>query len=162
MTEQDDKTQEFLAHYGVKGMRWGKTTKSDAGGSSAPASTYSRSLAKEKVSNDDIYDARLRVYTQSQAVRREIKDIKAQAKAGKTAVDKVAINEAKAALYNNPDRVTASRMTTGDKVVAGIIALSTGPGAPVSLAVNFGTRAAQTRSIAKAQDTGKYNRKFGV
>jgi hypothetical protein len=87
--------EEFLAHLGVKGMRWG--------------------TRKQNPTGSEIKGARTRQAERHVAVR--------------TAKTPSARNKASKDVTTNEDRVTASRMTIGEKIVATML------GGPVGLIV---------------------------
>lgn len=101
--EENKPSLDELAHYGVKGMKWGQK--------------------KARITGDDIRDARVRVYDQTRQIRRTRKEIKKttvkgskEREAGQKKVAKLEM-----ALLKNPDRITASRMTRGEKFAAALI-----------------------------------------
>jgi len=140
MTQEED-TQEFLAHYGVLGMKWGKT----------------RATAGSR----DIRLARANVVKAKRANDKKVDKLYTAAKKGRTAVNQTDVKRIKAEFLNNPDRVTAARMTRGEKAVAGIIAtLATGGygGGLVAAGGSTGVTSARSRTIERRQETGYYNK----
>lgn len=122
-------------HYGVVGMKWGKT--------------------RTKASTVQIIAARQRVVKQKGQVKQAeakaafTKDPKERAKAEKVASKK------KVDYLKNPDRVVAARLTRGEKAVVAILGSVTGgPGLTVIAATS-----ARSRRIEQKQDKGKYDKK---
>jgi hypothetical protein len=121
-----------LEHYGVLGMKWGKT--------------------RAKGDSIDISAARNRVRRQNRDLvkaKKSAQRIK-NTEARKAALDK--LGEMKMAALKNPDRVLATRLTTGEKVVAAIFLT------PVGAAAVIGGTSATSRRIERKQETGAYNR----
>lgn len=124
--------EEGLAHFGVKGMKWGqrKVTYSDGAQASAK----------------DIKSARKNVASQDKAVRKQSR--KALVKRGEErAIEKAKLKEMKAEALMNPDRVTALRMTRGETILqAALVPLS--PGRAIA---NVAARELTIRAVKKAQ-----------
>jgi 2'-5' RNA ligase len=129
-----------LAHYGVKGMKWGKHT---------PAT------------GRDIKDARGRIKVASKAYLAERKQLK-----GTTAgsAEQLRIEKRLQQMHQdylkNPDRVLATRMTRGEKILTLWQGAESPVTAGVSLAAIAGTSIA-SRRIEFKQQHGLYNKASG-
>lgn len=129
---------EELVHYGVKGMKWGVRRSRD-----------SKRLSSTQQFKKD--------FPTRQARRHEI--LRARASVQKAQVDyDFAPNNAQRraaadAYLKNPDRATARRLTTGEKVVVGLLAAS--GVATVPIAVGVGANVAIRRGIEKRQRRGE-------
>lgn len=147
MTEQVMTTEEFvgdfLEHYGVKGMRWGQ----------------------RKARNADIKSARRRIHRQTgkdwdKLGKLEDKALNAKTAAARDAATrKLTAEEQRQSIAHlkNPDRATAMRMTTGEKVALVIIGGAiTGPVIPVAYG---GARLAARKIVEKKQREGAYDKK---
>lgn len=129
MTDEDS-----LAHYGVKGMKWGQRTK---------GSSY------------DIKKARERVFEGQGKLAEARREMKKTHKSNKpAAAEKYA--QMKTEFLKNPDRVLATRMTRGEKIYASLASLPTGG---VGAAIAIGTTSAVSRRIEYKQETGAYDKK---
>lgn len=168
---QVEKTNDFLAHYGVPGMKWGKR-KADDSGSSKPDIKGARERVGAKV--DEAYGNLERNATKAQkkfedqvasnkndrklavanaSNRQEKKVAKAEYKvANREAAairdktfDKIdkAYEKAQNAIINDPDYETANRMTTGEKWMTGVGLGMYG----VALAGSIGTMAYANRQL---------------
>lgn len=105
----DDYASQVIEHFGVKGMKWGRH-KSATGGSSG-GSSKPHSVVDDKPSSSDIRDARDNVAAGERAIRSQRKTVRKTGKgAGKLA--KMEMDHLK-----NPDRVTALKMTDGEKLI---------------------------------------------
>ena len=110
-------TEDFLSHYGVQGMKWGKRKGGSGGASSA---------RKSKPSSDDILGAR-----RAQAARlRNLQEAEgdfyvARTAKGQDKAEKI-MRRLEKDFYTNPDAATAARMTKSEKVGAGIVYGMTG------------------------------------
>lgn len=147
MTEQVMTTDEFvgqyLEHYGVKGMRWGQ----------------------RKTRNADIKAARRRLDRQSakdwdKLGKLEDKALNAKTEAARRAAsDKLSREESaqRLAHLKNPDRATAMKMTTGEKVALVVIGGVLTGGAPA--AAYGAARLAARKVVEKKQREGAYDKK---
>ncbi|AWN06111.1 hypothetical protein SEA_MIEK_8 [Streptomyces phage Miek] len=120
-----------LAHYGVKGMKWG---------------------VRKGQSGKEIRAARRRVH--SQRVQLDAKEDKVDSLARGTAQRSRAekdLEKASKEFLKNPDRVTAARTTKGEKIAAVLIAGPIGLTAVAATSVN-------TRVIDYKQRSGAYDR----
>lgn len=130
---------EALAHFGVLGMKWGKTR--------AKASTVQIHAARQRVG---VQKAKLK-RTEASAAR--ISDDKKRQVAEKSAA------KMRTAYLKNPDRVTAARMTRGEKAAITLLTAATfGVASPVVFAP-LAVTSAHSRRIERKQETGKYDKK---
>jgi hypothetical protein len=119
-----------LVHYGVKGMKWG---------------------VRKAVSTREVHGARARLevkqheYSSQKRAVRKAKSPKAKAN------QKAKLNQMKVDYLKDPDRVTAARMSTGEKVVATLFAGPVGVGAA-------GVASYTSRVIDARQRTGYYDK----
>lgn len=131
MSKWEGEPSNELVHYGVKGMKWG---------------------VRKAVSTREVYGARARL----QVKQNEIADQKRNVRKAKSATaktnQKTKLDKMKVDFLNDPDRVTASRLSTGEKVVATIFAGPVGIGAA-------GVASYASRVIDARQRTGHYNAK---
>lgn len=129
-------TDDFLEHYGVKGMKWGhrKPTSSEIVGARRRVAKASRKVdnAEDKMST--------------------AKDAKS-AKAAKKEFDKV-----NKEFLNNPDRVTALRLTTGEKWSHAALAVLFPVAGTAAVAVAGVARGTARSNIARRQAKGTYNK----
>lgn len=121
--------EDFLEHYGVAGMKWGKHR--------AKADAYEIRSARARL------QAKRHEYSQAKHEVRKTKRGSAERVAAKAHVAKI-----KSDFYKNPDRVTASRLTRGEKA---IVALT----GPLGWA-NIAATSAISRRIEQKQETGQY------
>jgi len=139
MIHDDQPTLEELRHYGVMGMKWGRTR------ASASGSDIRRARRNFDVKAGDYRDARkqARKTTKRGSAEREAANKK--------------VADMRTSLLKDPDRATAVRITNGEKAIYAALAL-TGVGViPVAAAV--GTQTAIGRHIEKKQATGAYDKK---
>lgn len=133
-------TDEELAHYGVLGMKWGRTrTKATAGDIRKARNRLSVKQTKYVVQND------------------RVKAAKKSGNATKLAKEKQTLNKMKASFLKDPDRVTASRMTRGEKAAVFLLSVPT-TGGIVGVGAIAGSSAV-SRRIEQKQDTGAYDKK---
>jgi hypothetical protein len=128
--ELEELGADFLLHYGVMGMKWGKHR------AKASAADIRGARARLAVQRHDFHTAK--------KAAKQIKD-KGQRQA---ALDKV--GHMKTDFLKNPDRVAAARLTRGEKVAATILFGGLAPVAVTSM---------HSRRIEQKQDKGKYDKK---
>lgn len=135
MSQQAMEVDEFLAHFGVLGMKWGKH--------------------RAKASTANIHAARRRVQKQKNELTKHedkvsnLADPKARAKGMQEHA------KLKASFLNNPDRVVAARLTRGEKAAIALFSIPT-TGLVGGVAAIAAT-SAHSRRIERKQETGKYN-----
>jgi len=146
MTTQSDFIEvgaDFIEHYGKQGMRWGHRNASSGEAKAAKPSGKERDtqirLARLNTKAD-----RVNFKSQKALVKATAKGSAARAKGEKE------LAKTKATMLKNPDRVTAVKLTRGEKAVS-IIGLNQG-GLGVLLASSIASR-----RIAKKQMQGSYD-----
>lgn len=137
VAEKPELDSDLLVHYGVVGMKWGKTR---ARGETVDIKAARARVAREKTNYDN-----------ARAKAQAIKDGKQRTKAIKD------LEKTRTKNLKNPDRVLAARMTRGEKAGTAVLGLVTGVGLPIAVAAIAGT-SARSRRIEQKQDTGKYNK----
>ena len=103
-------TDNFLAHYGVKGMKWGKHA------SSAPTSRKERRMKQdhEVLTARQRQQARARKYEEAQGDFFVARTAKGQDKAEKI------MRKMEKDYFTHPDAATAQKLTSGEKRAVGI------------------------------------------
>lgn len=130
-TGQAKSIEDALAHYGVKGMRWG---------------------VRKKVTAADIADARINLASKQLKVAKAQQKVKATQRGTVERAKAVAKREeAKKEFLKDPDRVNAMRFTRGETVAIALL------GGPVGLTV-IASQAAQVRTVARKQAKGAYDK----
>lgn len=129
---------DFLEHYGVKGMKWGH----------------------RKATTADIHDARIRLADKSVKIAKQKQRVKSAKKAGKSTTNAEAkLHELKTDYLKSPDRLTASRLTKGEKVAVGLLSAAGGPVGLAALGLNRGIEGVARSTVAKRQASGYYDKK---
>ena len=140
-----------LAHYGVKGMQWGKRKATDdaSGGSQSTSS---------KPSNDEVKTARSNLQRKALDYNVASREAKKSGPKGSVvrALAKEKVREMKVDFLNDPDRITASYLTKGEKIIFGVLAASTGPIGVGAVGGNIAGRAMSRKSIENKQRSGAY------
>ena len=144
-TTKPSSPQEALAHYGKKGMKWG-VRKDDTSAAKA-------AVGRSKPTSREVYDARARVGSKVRELNRQIdKTNLATGSKQKTEAKKLASMSTK--FLKDPDRATAQRLTTGEKVALSILAVGI-PGAGTGVAVGVaGGKLAGRKAIERQQRKG--------
>lgn len=119
-----------LVHYGVKGMKWG---------------------VRKAASTREVFGARARLQVKQHEYSNQKRRVRKAKSATAKAKQKAKLNKMKIDFLNDPDRVTASRLSTGEKVVATLLAGPIGIGA-------VGVASYTSRVIDARQRTGYYNK----
>lgn len=134
VVEKPNLDEDLLVHYGVAGMKWGKTR---AKGSAADIRSARRTVARDQ----DKY----------KSAKNKVKAMKE----GKAKVQKMKdLEKTKIKNLKNPDRVLANRLTRGEK--AAVLAFSFFTlTLPVGIGVVAGT-SATSRRIEQKQATSAY------
>jgi len=130
MTERSPSPGE-LAHYGVKGMKWG---------------------VRKAASTREVYGARARLQVKQNEYSGQKRAVRKAKSPTAKANQKAKLNKMKVDFLKDPDRVTAARLSTGEKVMATLL---TGP---VGIGV-AGVASYNSRVIDARQRTGYYDRK---
>lgn len=144
VNDSDKPSLDELTHYGVAGMKWGKT--------------------RIKANTAQIKIARKNVQRQGDALGDEHLKLEAMRKGDKGfATQERKVANMQASYLKNPDRVTAVRLTRGEKAVTALFTVLTANpvGAPVAVAnvaLLTGSSAA-SRRIEYKQNTGAYDKK---
>lgn len=135
MTQIPDKPSidDTMEHYGVLGMHWG-ATKAKASGSQVRSSRSRMSNKSDKITY------------QKNILSRTTKGSSARVK------EKKRLSSMKIDYLNNPDRVTAARMTQGEKTVALLFVT------PVLAGAAIAVTSARSRRIDYKQRSGAYNK----
>lgn len=122
-----------LEHYGVLGMKWGRT--------------------RARANSSQIRSARARVNLQSAKIGVQRDLVRTASTPQAKAQRKSELSKTTTAFLKNPDRVTAVRLTRGEKVATALLFT------PVTAATLIGTTSATSRRIERKQELGKYNKK---
>lgn len=140
MTQVMD-TETFLEHHGVKGMKWGVHKKA-------------------RPSDADIKSARLSVRAHDAATMNKAVEVatskKGTAKRAKAEKD---LKSLEMAHLKNPDRITATRLTKGEKIFNTALIVATGPIGLTVVGAQTAVNAGYRRTASKRQASGHYDRK---
>lgn len=129
MPEQEfDSPEDVLNHYGVLGMKWGRT--------------------RVRATGPQIRQARRNLQRQSLSYHDHKADVKRATSAGEKAAAREKLDQVKADFLKNPDRVVAARLTRGEKAVAAILL-------PYGMTA-IATTSVISRRIEYKQDKGRY------
>lgn len=108
---------EFLAHYGVKGMRWGVRRRRSEGGSESAGPSRKERRAKN---NQEIEEARSRQAARQRAYQTaQAEFMVARTRKGEAHAESI-MRQMEKEYYTHPDAQTAARMTSGEKWTTGI------------------------------------------
>jgi len=130
---QEKPSLDSIEHHGVKGMHWGN-----------------------RKTGPEIRTARANISTQAAKVRQQERKTVAAIGTKSAAKEQAKLSKMKIDFLNNPDRVTAAKMTRGEKIAAVLLTGVATPATLVSAGAIAGT-AARSRVIAKRQKSGYYN-----
>lgn len=136
MSETEQTPVDVLEHYGVLGMKWGKT--------------------RAKADAHQVRAARANIRTKTAQLDQQAVKMRKGSESDRAAAAKK-YGTMKTALLKNPDRVTAARLTRGEKYLAVALGL-TGLGTPFTVGA-IGATSARSRRIERKQDLGKYDKK---
>jgi hypothetical protein len=131
--QEDHMTQEvddFLAHYGVKGMRWG--------------------VRGAKPTSSQIMDARAKQASRQRAINSQI-DKTNLATGKKQEAEAKKLNKMGVDYLKSPDRATAARMTTGEKFGLALLAVGIPGVGTGAAAVAAGSNVIGQKRIARQQ-----------
>lgn len=129
--------EDALQHYGVLGMKWGRT--------------------RMKGSTKDIRKAENRLRAKQQAIYNQEDKRDLTPNTGKQReIETAKLNKMMRDYDKSPDRVLASRMTRGEKAVLAVLSIPTF-GIPYVMGV--AATSAASRRIERKQETGAYDKK---
>ena len=131
---------EALAHYGVKGMKWGVTNTDRA----------KAAVGRSKPTSDEIRSARAKIASKERRLNSQI-DKTNLASGKKQTQEAKKLADMSTDYLKDPDRATALRMTNGEKVVMGLLAVGV-PGLGTAYAVGYtGTTRAARAGVERQQ-----------
>ena len=104
-------TDEFLAHFGVKGMKWGHR-KSINTVQKAP---------KKKYSSDEILSARQRQFDRINKINRHAEDVRLASSAKGRASAQKMVDKYANQYVNSKDKEIAAKSTRGEKAAAALV-----------------------------------------
>jgi hypothetical protein len=137
ISEQDKPSLEELRHYGVLGMKWGKTRAKSSGATIKDARNRLRAKQTKIFEQEDKRD----VTTAGSASRKK---------------ETKKLNDMMREFDKDPARVLATRTTRGEKALLGLFSVGT---FGIPFAVGVGITSAVSRRIERKQETGAYDKK---
>lgn len=152
--------EETLAHYGVKGMRWGVRDSANGEGKTVGKTEAKKPTAKQ------IKTARTDWNNKAAKYRADVSNVKSTTKRGTEAREKamVGVKKQKIKLLNDPDRATSLRSTRSELATTAVLAIPTalfaGPSGVATVAGTAATLAGKTayrKNIERKQRSGAYN-----
>lgn len=131
LNEVNPPLDDALAHVGVKGMKWG--------------------VRKKRATSDQIREARVKVRNQESQINKQASRVDNAKTAKSRAAAQKKHHEMSMSYLKSPDRETASRLTTGEKVALAVIAVGIpGPGT-LGAGAYAGLSIGSNRSVRKQQ-----------
>lgn len=141
MEHESMTSEDFLAHYGVKGMKWGVRK------------------AHKPVTSRDIKAARQRIRRQREDLADQSYRVRTARNDRERTRETKKLSEMEVSFLKNPDRATELRMTGGEKAAAFILAVGLPGAGTVGATVGVSARVAMRKTIEKKQFEGAYGKK---
>lgn len=139
--QEFDTPEEALAHYGVKGMKWGVRNDTDKA---------KAAIGRSKPTTQEIHSARAKVASKQRQLNNQI-DKTNLASGKKQTAEAKKLNDLSVDFLKDPDRATALRLTTGEKFVLGLLAVGI-PGVGTGVAAGVaGTQRASRAGVERQQ-----------
>lgn len=130
---------EALAHFGVKGMKWG--------------------VRNSRPSGSEIVKARNRLAKEKSSIRAQKKAVRKASRPETKEKRKAELEKMKIAHLNNPDRATALRINKGQIALNGImLSIAPTPVTAAAIGSNLTTQYVTRKVVERKQKTGAYNR----